>query len=64
MKTEILLEPRGVPAPWHSTLRETARFSRTIAVQTFEREGTRGVGLSTRQRHLPKGVSVRLVGNG
>lgn len=35
----IMLEPRGVPAQWHSTLAETARFSGTIAVQTLEREG-------------------------
>jgi len=35
----IMLEPRGVPAQWHSTLAETARYSGTIAVQTFEREG-------------------------
>src|ERR1700739_4622087 len=34
----IMLEPRGVPAQWHSTLAETARYSGTIAVQTFERE--------------------------
>ena len=35
----IMLEPRGVPAQWHSTLAETARYSGTIAVQTLEREG-------------------------
>jgi two-component system, OmpR family, sensor histidine kinase CpxA len=35
----IMLEPRGVPAQWHSTLAETARFSGTIAVQTLELEG-------------------------
>ena len=38
MKTEILLEPRGVPAEWHSTLQETARFSRTIAVSRLLNE--------------------------
>ena len=38
----IVLEPRGVPSQWHSTLAETARFSGTIAVQTFEREGKTG----------------------
>ena len=35
----IMLEPRGVPAQWHSTLAETARYSGTIAVQTLERDG-------------------------
>jgi two-component system sensor histidine kinase CpxA len=41
----IMLEPRGVPAQWHSTLAETARFSGTIAVQTFEREGKPGASV-------------------
>ncbi len=36
----FILEPHGVPAQWHSTLAETARYSGTIAVQTLEREGT------------------------
>ncbi|HMG87780.1 MAG TPA: ATP-binding protein [Terracidiphilus sp.] len=36
----FMLEPRGVPAQWHSTLAETARYSGTIAVETLEREGT------------------------
>jgi len=35
----IMLEPRGVPAQWHSTLAETARYSGTVAVETLEREG-------------------------
>ena len=36
----FILEPHGVPAQWHSTLAETARYSGTIAVETLEREGT------------------------
>jgi two-component system, OmpR family, sensor histidine kinase CpxA len=35
----FILEPHGVPAQWHSTLAETARYSGTIAVETLEREG-------------------------
>jgi len=35
----FMLEPRGVPAQWHSSLAETARYSGTIAVETLEREG-------------------------
>lgn len=35
----FLLEPRGVPAQWHSTLAETARYSGTIAIETLEQNG-------------------------
>lgn len=35
----FLLEPHGVPAQWHSTLADGARYSGTIAVETFERNG-------------------------
>lgn len=35
----FILEPHGVPAQWHSTLAETARYSGTIAVETLEGEG-------------------------
>ena len=38
----FILEPHGVPAQWHSTLAETARYSGTIAVETLEREGIPG----------------------
>ncbi len=38
----FILEPHGVPAQWHSTLAETARYSGTIAVETLEREGILG----------------------
>lgn len=39
----FLLEPRGVPAQWHSSLAETARYSGTIAVETVERDGAAAV---------------------
>jgi two-component system sensor histidine kinase CpxA len=35
----FMLQPRGVPAQWHATLAETARYSGTIAVETLERGG-------------------------
>lgn len=35
----FILEPRGVPKQWHSSLTESARYSGTIAVQTLERNG-------------------------
>lgn len=35
----FLLEPRGVPSQWHSSLAETARYSGTIAVETLEHNG-------------------------
>jgi two-component system sensor histidine kinase CpxA len=35
----FLLEPRGVPAQWHSSLAESARYSGTIAVETLEHNG-------------------------
>jgi two-component system sensor histidine kinase CpxA len=35
----FLLEPRGVPAQWHSTLSDGARYSGTIAIETYERNG-------------------------
>lgn len=35
----FLLQPRGVPAQWHSTLEETARYSGKVAIETLEREG-------------------------
>src|SRR5579859_5910608 len=35
----FILEPRGVPKQWHSTLTESARYSGAIAVQTLERNG-------------------------
>lgn len=35
----FLLEPRGVPAQWRSTLEETARYSGKITIETLEREG-------------------------
>lgn len=35
----FILEPRGVPKQWHSTLTESARYSGAIAVQTLERSG-------------------------
>jgi len=36
----FILEPRGVPAQWHSSLAETARYSGAIAVETLEKNGT------------------------
>ena len=35
----FLLEPRGVPAQWHASLAESARYSGTIAVETLEHNG-------------------------
>jgi two-component system, OmpR family, sensor histidine kinase CpxA len=36
----FILEPRSVPSRWHETLIDTARYSGTIAVETFERDGS------------------------
>lgn len=35
----FLLEPRGVPAQWHSSLAESARYSGAVAVETLEHNG-------------------------
>lgn len=35
----FILEPRGVPSRWHTTLTDTARYSGTIAVEAAEQEG-------------------------
>ncbi|HEX3569837.1 MAG TPA: ATP-binding protein [Acidobacteriaceae bacterium] len=36
----FLLEPRGVPSQWHTTLQDTARYSGSIAVEEMEWYGT------------------------
>ncbi|MGC2638590.1 MAG: ATP-binding protein [Acidobacteriaceae bacterium] len=35
----FILEPRGVPSRWHTTLIDTARYSGSIAVETAEQQG-------------------------
>jgi two-component system sensor histidine kinase CpxA len=35
----FILEPRGVPAQWHTSLAESARYSGAIAVETLEHDG-------------------------
>ena len=35
----FLLQPRGVPAQWHASLAESARYSGAVAVETLEHNG-------------------------
>ncbi|HEY2470077.1 MAG TPA: ATP-binding protein [Terracidiphilus sp.] len=35
----FFLQPHGVPAQWHSSLADSARYSGTIAIETLERNG-------------------------